>query len=435
MKKAFYSFIALTLFLSSCQNVTPPNALDGTAQLDSPTSQSTSPSELKPQKKITLKGQILGPDKNPLPQALILIQSPNLAGGNFTPTGADILLLSNDKGEFEQALSIHEGGTLQLKVSKLGYGTQILKINDTDQLSLKVTFSQRENTLPGKVLYTRRHRVHPQIFLMTTDGTGNQYLADGYSAQWGPTGKYLTFLKQDGVYTVNEDGSKLFQAWTGKDAVSTVFNPAGTQLAFSARKDLYNHDIFTLNSDGSDLKQITSHAAPETVSDWQSNSLLFGSTQATPVPESQGGPSGTSGFFDGQADIYKISDSAKDQKQLSKSGVSDSHARYSPDGKQIAFIRSGILMLMNADGSGVTQLSDLGYSKSNEQITIGGTVRGPLAWSNDGKHIMATRIQKLCECPEAKLSDAYIYSVDKKDLYRVTFSGDVLGVDWYQSPF
>jgi hypothetical protein len=185
-------------------------------------------------------------------------------------------------------------------------------------------------TPDGKIVYDASHEFcypppfpvcFPEglgIFVVNLDGTGNHKILDsGFSPIWSPVGGKLAYLGGSGPGTglivANEDGSNPVQVAQGYFIESKFdWSPNGTRIAYAKEtcvSDRCIYDVWSARADGTEDRQLT--------------------------------------FTDNQ----------------------ERSAEWSPDGTKIAFIASnpdlsgnaGIFM-MNADGSGITQLrSDGGY--------------------------------------------------------------------------
>lgn len=63
----------------------------------------------------------------------------------------------------------------------------------------------------------------------------------------------------------------------------------------------------------------------------------------------------------GDWDIYLVRWDGSGLTQLTSGPDTDQDPTWSPDGSKIAFVRNGLIHVMNVDGSGVTQLTDVGF--------------------------------------------------------------------------
>jgi Tol biopolymer transport system component len=180
-------------------------------------------------------------------------------------------------------------------------------------------------------------------------------------------------------------------------AIAFVSNPAG------------NWDIYTINEDGTGLRQLTSSKARQYTPDWSPDGrrIVYDSEDGLHVMWADGGhikriipcdryefagdpawsPDGERIAFVSSeahyATIYVAKADGTDVQQLTGGETTDRHPTWSPDSSQIAFEsnRSGKweIYAMDADGSGVRQLT------SDEH-----TLYQP-AWSPDGSKIALTR--------------------------------------------
>jgi TolB protein len=84
---------------------------------------------------------------------------------------------------------------------------------------------------------------------------------DGFPS-WPPNWEMLAFAgNRDGdfdVYVVRADGSELVQLTT-EDArdIQPVFSPRGTRIAFGSDRDDSSGEVYTMNTDGTDVVCVT----------------------------------------------------------------------------------------------------------------------------------------------------------------------------------
>jgi TolB protein len=154
--------------------------------------------------------------------------------------------------------------------------------------------------------------------------------------------------------------------------------------------------IFTINSDGSDLRQLTS----------------LGNTKQGP----KWSPNGTKIVFwthsNSGDNIFVMNADGSNVRQLTDDSASDAWPVWSPDGTKIAFVsdRGGCcdmkIYVMNADGSNLTRLS------SDPKVA-----GGFLSWSPDGQKIAFTGSERVGD--DTKV-DIYVVNADGTNLKNLT---------------
>ena len=146
----------------------------------------------------------------------------------------------------------------------------------------------------------------------------------------------------------------------------TPFGGGGEQIAFVSNRD-GNRDIYVVNIDGSNRRNLTNHGAPDSDPAWSpdGSQIAFRSDR------------------DGNAEIYVMDTNGNNLRRLTDSIAADFSPVWSPDGSQIAFTsnRSGSfdIYVMNAvDGSDPHPLTDTEASYNDHHP----------AWSPDGSQIV-----------------------------------------------
>jgi Tol biopolymer transport system component len=208
------------------------------------------------------------------------------------------------------------------------------------------------------------------VVQVTTTTTGVAFDPDGYqvnahatsgdnSAAVPVNGTTTMSRVRPGDYTVTLSGVAVNCDVTQPDSraltvpsggtVSVAFAVACgalTQLAFAstARGSL---DVYTVNSNGTVITQLTTNAASDGDPAWSAdgNKIAFAS------------------WRDGNSEIYAMGADGSGVKRLTDTTAADWHPTWSPDGKRIAFVsdRSGRaeIFVMQADGSGPVLLTNL----------------------------------------------------------------------------
>ena len=152
------------------------------------------------------------------------------------------------------------------------------------------------------------------------------------------------------IYTVNTDGSGLVRLTNGVSVFNydPTWSPDGSQIAFvsvDAKGDGSN-SIDVMNADGTNRHRIVKYGYNEGIrwTTWSPDGsrILFAHA---------GLPCNT--YFCSQ--LYTINPDGTDLRQLTHYPANHTYPRWSPDGKKIVFLRYGVYV-MNADGSDEQQI-------------------------------------------------------------------------------
>lgn len=102
------------------------------------------------------------------------------------------------------------------------------------------------------------------IYVVDVDGTHLTRLTDlaGYvqSPKWSPDGSRIAFVlvkRQTDIYIMDEDGSNLEQLTNNSaDEFDLAWSPDGSRIAFTSG-DIYHMNIYAMNADGTQVEQLT----------------------------------------------------------------------------------------------------------------------------------------------------------------------------------
>jgi WD40 repeat protein len=250
----------------------------------------------------------------------------------------------------------------------------------------------------GKIAYNRDNGV---VWTMDPDGSNQaQLTSDAQNPAWSSDGRRIAYgcrLNTNEVSfntcIANADGSsaRTLDNYGLEPQLRPVWSPDGLRLAVdtagSCSFSVCVGDLWRINSDdGGDQIQLSGNAfnASWSVSGevafhffhFNSPSGIYVvnsrvPNSATKVPNSDGGtapdwsPHGTKLVFSKSTgtggDIYVIDRDGSNLTQLTTDTLSESDPTWSPDGTKIAFVRYDgdyDIWVMNADGTGETQLTD-----------------------------------------------------------------------------
>ncbi len=271
----------------------------------------------------------------------------------------------------------------------------------------------------GRIVFTSHRDGNPEIYVMNADGSGATRLTDhpaldGWPA-WSPDGQRIAFVStRDGnreLYIMDADGSHLTRLTDNRYRdEEPAWSPDGQRIVFWSDHELYGGtesrfaQIYALNPDGRDPVRLSSrpgdHAHPTWSPDGRRIAFALGHT------------------------LFVMNADGSHVKVLlphrSTQRMRDEAPAWSPDGRRIAFTsdRDGNeeLYLINADGSGLTRLTDHPAAD-----------REP-AWSPDGKRIAFTSSRD-------GNWDIYVIDVDGSGLSRLTDDPAYDGhPDWSSAP-
>jgi Tol biopolymer transport system component len=245
--------------------------------------------------------------------------------------------------------------------------------------------------------------------------------------------KIAFYSNRDGnheIYTMDSDGSNQTRL-TFNDAfdVSPVWSPNGQQIAFYSDRG-GNDEVYVMDADGQNQRQLTNHPASDGYPYWSPDGkqIAFDSTRGT----KEGEP---------KVEIYVMDVDGGNVRQVTDVGFA-SRPRWSPDGKWILF-EGGEIFAIRPDGTDMWQVSNPrfdagmflgGWSPDGKQVLYAEAVNFdpdkyfPIIATLDGKERQEVVHWKPVNLPRMPMHSA-IFSADGKS---ILFSGAVdIDNDWH----
>lgn len=246
-----------------------------------------------------------------------------------------------------------------------------------------------------------------EVYTMDADGKNvlnlTNHKAQDFWNSWSPDGKYLLFYSNrvgnNEIYRMDADGKNPINLSNhpSNDHLPD-WSPDGTKIVFTSDRDHKEREIYVMNTDGSGIIRITNNELFEEVPTWSKdgNRILF-TRQIKEPGDSTHASNG---------EIFIMDADGKNEKQLTFKKGYDSGAKFSPDGKKIAFYGptedgNYEIFIMNSDGSNITNLTN----DSLEDYSP--------SWSPDGKWIAYTS-------GTSKQYDVWLIHVTSKKKIRLT---------------
>ncbi len=178
------------------------------------------------------------------------------------------------------------------------------------------------------------------------------------------------------IYTITPGGTAK-RITVSNGSSDPAYSPDGSRIAFVSGKAGGTYQIFVMNADGGGRRQVTLDSvspSPKQRPTWSPD----GSRIAFVA---------NSFNVDGQTDleIWSINSDGSGLRQLTNDSLPDDYPAWSPDGTRIAFVRQGDIFVMNSNGTGETNVTPNSAPTCTSNCYQGAD--GDPAWSPDGTKI------------------------------------------------
>jgi len=243
-----------------------------------------------------------------------------------------------------------------------------------------------------KILFESSRTGNAELFTMNLDGTEVKQVTfnslDDHSPKWSPDGRLIVFAREMGdnseVFIINADGTneKRLTNQPGDDGhpnfspdgQSIVFNSARTTPDLSVEWRLQLHEIFTMKTDGTNVRQLTTFKILCTYPNISPDGKKVCFRRVTNEP----------GFnYDlttgkRNSEVFVMNMDGTNALNLSNNPAYDGWPTWTPDGKVLFSSNRGgtpyfaQLYLVNADGTDLKLVSDPKYSLIQATVTKDG---------------------------------------------------------------
>lgn len=231
------------------------------------------------------------------------------------------------------------------------------------------------------------------LYLIDTTGGNRRLMLTGYASapRWSPDDSTIAFAAV-GIFKIRVSGGLPVVVFSADEAFFPCWSPDGTKLAFDTpyQDPRGANVIWTINSDGTGLNDISQHG----VGEWR---------------EPDWSPDGTRILHEryvgiGTEEVFVMDTAGSGATRLTNNSDEDRHARWSGDGLKIAWTRvvgsDAKIFLMNSDGTSQQQLVDGLYP----------------SWSPDSREIVFSRLS-----PDRGRIVLWKIRVDGSGLRQLTF--------------
>ncbi len=202
---------------------------------------------------------------------------------------------------------------------------------------------------------------------------------------WSPDGTQIVFQSDRSgpiqLWIMNADGSDLRRVThsNGNDE-NPIWTPDGRYIVFASDRD-GNQEIYRMRPDGTELVNLTNHPAPESHPkiSYDGTRIIFNSGRASDSSLY------SAEWTEMNHDIYSIDIDGGDVRRLTHYDDWDTYPSISPDGTQILWRR----VITNPDGSRNSEVFIANRDGSNPRnVTNHLAFDGYPAWSPDGETVL-----------------------------------------------
>lgn len=259
-----------------------------------------------------------------------------------------------------------------------------------------------------------------EIKTVGADGGVPKALAFGTRPAWSPDGRRIAFVAHSAIHVMNADGSARHKVREERPAHLTAgpgWSRDGKTLLFASMRDGADHELFVVNADRSQRRQLTSNTVEDVLPAWSPAHTRIAFARETGrndpsiwIMSASGAnqhrlgvgahpswsPRGSRLAFERRGVVYTMTNSGRDVRRITEGG----RPVWAPRGRTIALVRDTELFVADADTGSVRRLADLRCGE-------GGTALSSPEWSPDGSQLVVP-----VECDYGKWSAVSAVLVD-----------------------